>query len=561
MTYYVVDTNVIIDYTDIIPNGKPLTLDTPSVDLAGHCLVIPVAVIKELDKFKNEQGDRGHAAREALKRLDAITQRMNVNIKNVNTLKSPIMVENGGYSIQVLPVDYRFCGAVSFRPASDDMDGQIILATLAALCTANNQPVDGSPVSFDKLNKKSVVLLTNDRGMAIRARTQGIDAMQFRYSVPAPYTGRRDLAVPDKLFLKFFSEGRLSNEEWQQALPNEEPLVANEFLIMRPESGVYPEGFVRGKYWHVGRFDAASREIQRLKHWLRSPVEPRNEGQVTLAEALVDPNITCVICTGPAGTGKTYMTTVFGLDACRKHRFDGVVVVPCDPENSSKLGALPGDLDAKMDPSVRPHKNALENYTMREKKRFAAACANNPSVTTTVPVGDEESDSALASLVDEQAPADISQTDDKGEATTKRPKVRATKKRNKDSSNKEKKPLLEQVEDEVETLWKAWFRNIPVYHARGLSFPGKLVLYDEFQDQSRRQAYNLLTRKGEGSMMVITGDVEQIHSAYLDRENNGLVYARQVFKGHPLVAQITFTSGEIVRDPLVQYLVEQDGKM
>ena len=541
MKYYVVDTNVIIDYTDIIPNGKPLTLDTPSVDLTGQCLVVPVAVIKELDKFKNEQGDRGHAAREALKRLDAITQRANVNIKDVNTLKSPVMVENGGYSILVLPVDYRFCNAVSFRPTSEDMDGQIILATLATLCAANGQPVDGSQVNFDKLNKKAVVLLTNDRGMAIRARTQGIVATQFRYSVPAPYTGRRDLAVPDKMFLKFFSEGRISNEEWQQAFPNAEPLVANEFLVMRPESGVYPEGFVREKYWHVGRFDAASREIQRLKHWLRSPVTPRNEGQVMLADALVDPSITCVICTGPAGTGKTYLTTVYGVDSCRMHRFDGVVVIPCDPENSGKLGALPGDLDAKMDPTVRPHKNALENYVLMAKKRFASACANIPSVATTVPTYDDEpaanhdsEDSALAALVDEEIPADIKQTEGaEGETTAKKPKAKATKKRTK----------------------------TPVYHARGLSFPGKLVLYDEFQDQSRAQARNLLTRIGEGSKMIITGDVEQIHSAYLDRENNGLVYARQVFKGHPLVAQITFNSSEIVRDPLVQYLVEQDSKM
>jgi len=404
--------------------------------------------------------------------------------------------------------------------------------------------------------------------MAIRARTQGIIAMQFRYSIPAPYTGRRDLAVPDKLFVKFFSEGRLSNEEWKQALPDEEPLVANEFLILRPESGVYPDGFVREKYWHVGQFDAVSQEIKRLQYWLRSPVTPRNEGQVTLADALVNPNITCVICTGPAGTGKTYMTTVFGLDACRMHRFDGVVVIPCDPENSGKLGALPGDLDAKMDPTVRPHKNALENYIMMVKKRFAAACANTPSVTTVVPTYDEESATDkdgmdLASLVDEDTPADIDQASDKNEPIVKKTKAKpkTARKRRKTSTDKDKKSLVEQVEDEVEQLWKAWFRNIPVYHARGLSFPGKLVLYDEFQDQSRRQAYNLLTRKGEGSMMVITGDVEQIHSAYLDRENNGLVYARQAYKGHPLVAQITFNSSEIVRDPLVQYLVEQDSKM
>lgn len=596
--YFVADTNVILDYIDIIPNGKPLVLDKPSVDLAGHCLVIPAAVVKELDKFKNEQSDRGHAAREALRRLDAITQRVAVNIKDVNTLNSPIMVESGGYSIQVLPVDYRFCNAVSFRPVSNDMDGQIILATLAALCSASGQPVDGNHVELDKLKKDTVVLLTNDRGMAIRARSQGITAMQFRYSIPTPHTGRRDLAVPDKLFLKFFSEGKLPNEEWQQAMPGEKPLVTNEYIIMRPESGSYPEAFEREKFLHVGKFNAETKKIERLKYWERAPVVPLNEGQAIFNDALADPNITCVICTGPAGTGKTYQSTVYGWDACQKHRFDGVVVVPCDPENSNRLGALPGDLDSKMDPSVRPHKNALENYFLANKGRYSSSCFNNPSVTTEDPdvrenrTDDKKADDSSATAnsssvgkkqISDEEPGSLALHLEPQEQSEEEPSVAtghastiggaAAKKANSKSSasnkprhskydsdhkkdKKDKKSFLSQVDEEVDDVWNAWFRNIPIYLARGLSFPSRLVLYDEFQDQSRSQAETLLTRKGIGAKMVITGDIEQIHSAYLDRDNNGLTYARQLLKGHPLVAQITFLPSEVVRDPLVRFIIE-----
>ncbi|MBR5388999.1 PhoH family protein [Candidatus Saccharibacteria bacterium] len=584
--YYVVDTNVIIDYTDIIPNGEPLTLEKPTIDLTGHCLVIPETVLNELDKFKSDQNDRGHAAREALGRLSSIFKQVNVNIEDVNTLKHPIMVENGGYSILALPVDCNFYKSFSFKPADDDKDGQIILAALATLCCANGVPVTGKRLWWwrrRKLCNNNVVLLTNDRCMAVRARAHGIAAERFKYSTPAPYTGRRDLAVPDKLFIKFYSEGRLSNEEWQQAMPKEEPLVANEYLIMQPESGKYPEGFNREDYAHVGKYNVDAQSIERLQYWRRAPVTPRNEGQAIFNDALADPNITCVIGTGPAGTGKTYLSTVYGWQACKEHRFDGVVVVPCDPENSNRLGALPGDMDAKMDPTVRPHKNALENFFLENWGRFASSCANNPSITTTDPSSEEESaaseEEATPDPELEEGAAPTSQSEGESsaintqakprdgatakKAKTKSPaasdKPRHSKSRDKDDKKEKKrenKPLLSQVDSEVETVWGAWFRNTPIYFARGLSFPGRLVLYDEFQDQNRAQAFNLLTRKGGGSKMVITGDIEQIHSAYLDRDNNGLVYARQLLKGHPLVAQITFLPSECVRDPLVRFVVE-----
>jgi len=162
-----------------------------------------------------------------------------------------------------------------------------------------------------------------------------------------------------------------------------------------------------------------------------------------------------------------------------------------------------------------------------------------------------------AASVEEEAAAEEAQpapATAEGDASAK-PR-RGKKKKSSTARNNAKKSLAAQVEEEVEQLWATWFKNIPVYYARGLSFPGQLVLYDEFQDQNRSQARNLLTRKGESSKMIITGDIEQIHSAYLDRDNNGLVFAREILKGNPLVAQITFISSEIVRDPLVQFIVE-----
>ncbi len=527
MTYYVLDTNVLIDYVGLIPNGEHVTLEKTSVDLAGNCLVIPTVVVKELDKFKAEQTDRGRVAREILRRLDHLTEENVFSAEETLNLKALIRPETCDYAILVLPIDYRYREILHFNPAKDDMDGQIILTALSALCTANavSPEVGGGVVdikSLDKESRKKVVLLSNDRGVLVRARGEGLVAKHFRYSIPSPYTGRRDLAVPDDLFKRFLDKETISEEEWCQALPNQPPLVANEFLIMQPESGIYPENYAREEFRHVGRFYKPTGSIMHLQYWDRfSPpdakIRPRNEGQAIYAEALCDPSISAVICTGPAGTGKTFMSTVYALEACKKGRYDCVTVIPCDPDSSDKLGALPGDLDAKMDPSVRPHKNALENYLLMRDRRNASSAAHFP---------DEKEKEAAG-------------------------KSKAPKPDNK------QQPVLKRVQTETEQLWENWFRNHPVYLARGLSFPGQIVLYDEFQDQSPQQALTLLTRKGENSKMIITGDIRQVRAKYLDHDNNGLVFAQEMLKGSLEVAQITFIPSEIVRDSLVQFIIDR----
>ena len=66
---YVIDTNILIDYMDIIQNGEKGPTD-PTVDTSHAHLVIPMVVILELSKFKEEKSDRGKAARAVLRRLD-----------------------------------------------------------------------------------------------------------------------------------------------------------------------------------------------------------------------------------------------------------------------------------------------------------------------------------------------------------------------------------------------------------------------------------------------------------------------------------------------------------
>ena len=125
------------------------------------------------------------------------------------------------------------------------------------------------------------------------------------------------------------------------------------------------------------------------------------------------------------------------------------------------------------------------------------------------------------------------------------------------SHSDSKKSRKAKIIDEVEQLWTNWFENIPIAYARGRDFSHEIAIFDEFQDQNRKQADTLLKRIGQGGKIVITGDIEQIHAAYLDRDSNGITFARQLLANSPLVAQVTFTEEEVVRHPLVKMIAQR----
>ena len=66
---YVLDTNILLDYGEIIPppDRSNREIREPTIDLEGAHLIIPSAVVRELSNFKRENSDRGRAAREALR--------------------------------------------------------------------------------------------------------------------------------------------------------------------------------------------------------------------------------------------------------------------------------------------------------------------------------------------------------------------------------------------------------------------------------------------------------------------------------------------------------------
>ena len=79
---------------------------------------------------------------------------------------------------------------------------------------------------------------------------------------------------------------------------------------------------------------------------------------------------------------------------------------------------------------------------------------------------------------------------------------------------------------------------------RGRTLPRNYIISDESQNNSTLNIRTLLTRVGEGSKIILMGDVSQIDSPYLDEQSNGLAYVIEKFKGQECYAHITFTKGE-----------------
>lgn len=531
-TIYVTDTNVLIDYVDIIPGEEGKQPLEPIVDLSHAHIVIPTVVDRELGRFKSEPGERGRAAREILRRLRALSESNSPGaVGDSYRLERPMEVPGSDLVISIMPVHKDFCKCLPYRPSNDDKDGQIALTALAAACVKKGIPIDGTAEGVAKMDfSKDVVLLTNDNDFASRANAHGITTSRYGYKLPPPYTGRRDIEVPKELFHEFYfnrSEG-ISREFFEELMPDEPKLVANEFIVMGlsgPQD--FPNGFTpwdNPYFDNIGRYDARSDRIVPLSYIRAFPVRVSNPGQAMYAEALMDPDIAAVVCTGPAGSGKTYMATIFSYAACRDGNFIGVTVVPC--ENRSNLGALPGDLDEKMDPEVQPLKDALRNYILKDDPKFRKALE-----------------------------------DFRKYGAGSKGKSKSTKNESDNGCNGEPSggSIRARLESKVDNIWSNWFLSLRIEHARGRDFSNQIAIYDEFQDQNAKQADTLIKRIGANGKIVLTGDIRQIHAPYLDQSNNGLVYASRLLYDNQMVMQVHFTEAEVVRHPLVKDIARRQG--
>jgi phosphate starvation-inducible PhoH-like protein len=102
---------------------------------------------------------------------------------------------------------------------------------------------------------------------------------------------------------------------------------------------------------------------------IRKVIQPKTSGQSEYLKLIADNDI--VVGIGPAGTGKTYLAVAAAVDALSRKRVRRIVLARPAVEAGESLGFLPGDLQAKVDPYLRPLYDALEDMMPPERVQKA----------------------------------------------------------------------------------------------------------------------------------------------------------------------------------------------
>jgi len=95
----------------------------------------------------------------------------------------------------------------------------------------------------------------------------------------------------------------------------------------------------------------------------------------------------------------------------------------------------------------------------------------------------------------------------------------------------------------------------PLTYIRGRSIPNQFMIVDEAQNLTPHEVKTIASRVGEGTKLILTGDVAQIDNPYLDASSNGLSYMIEALKGNGIVAHVTLEKSE--RSELASLIAEK----
>jgi PhoH-like ATPase len=117
-------------------------------------------------------------------------------------------------------------------------------------------------------------------------------------------------------------------------------------------------------------------------------------------------------------------------------------------------------------------------------------------------------------------------------------------------------PWLSPIKDNLEHLMGSDKKTLDLYindgiieiealtYIRGRSISNAYIVIDECQQLTQHEIKTILTRVGENTKIVMTGDIEQIDNVYVDETSNGLTYVVEKFKEHDIAGHITLIRGE-----------------
>ena len=421
---FVLDTNVILHDSSCIHQ------------FGEHDIVIPIPVLEELDNFKKGNDSLNFHAREFSRTLDTLSgdKLFNGGV--------PIGPGRGKISIK-LDREFDADIAANFSPKKPDHHILNIGYQVAR-----------------EFADRTVCLVTKDVNLRMKAKAVGLMAADYKNDhvpdVQQLYTGTRIEENVDPELINLMYTPPYEFPAAQLAV--EKPLLPNEYLILRGE--------------RKSALAAYDDELGLIRHVDKVPafgITPRNSEQTYALDAIINDNVRLVSLTGKAGTGKTLIALAGALK--RKKNYRQILMArPIVALSNKDIGFLPGDIQSKLDPYMKPlfDNLAVIEHAQGEIKR-----------------------SQVTKLVDD------------------------------------KKLVIE-----------------PLSYIRGRSLVNTFFIIDEAQNLTPHEIKTIITRAGEGTKIVFTGDIFQIDHPYLDSHSNGLSYLIEKMKGQRLYAHVNLTKGE-----------------
>ena len=406
-------------------------------------LVIPVAVIEELDKFKKGTDALAYNARGFLREMDRLTEGRLFGPRGVPVGKGMGMIKIEPN--HPFPEDLQDLFV-------DDIQDHRILAT--AIWVRDTNP------------DRFVALVTKDINLRMKSKAAGMVVQDYLSDKldddRIEHTQRevQELRIADDVAQEL-QYGPETAVPWED-VTDRQPQPNTLFKLRRQDdnSDVI-----------TARFDHHQGRIILVKSRSAYGIRPRNDEQKFAMDACLNPLIPLVSLTGGAGTGKTLIALASALE--QERDYDQIILSrPTVILGNQDIGYLPGDQKTKMSPYLQPLMDNLN--VIRGQFR----------------PGSKE---AL-----------------KLEAMVTSEKLMIT----------------------------------PLAYIRGRSLGKCYFIIDEAQNLTPHEIKTIITRAGEGTKMVFTGDIFQIDQPYLDQWSNGLTHLGEKMAGQKLFEHIFLRKGE-----------------
>ena len=440
---FVLDTNIILHDSRSIYNFQE------------NDLVIPIAVIEELDKFKKSTDVLGYNAREFMRKIDILSA-------DKNFFKGEGFSLGKGLGTLRVEINHPFPLELQGR-FKDDIQDHRILAV--AIWVKNQNP------------QRFVALVTKDVNLRMKARALGMVAQDYLTDrIEEKHIEKNEKRVqvinnlPKNTIERVASGGITVDEVRYKKQP------ANQLYKFRYEvqSGADQKDNAKRRQAYeylLARFDAPTNSIVPVKPCTAYGIQPRNSEQVFAMDALMNPQVQLISLTGTAGTGKTLLALAAALE--QADNFSQILLArPVIPLKNQEIGYLPGDAKDKIGPYMLP----LYDNLAVIKKQFGISSKENVKIE--------------------------------------------------DMLRREKLLIS------------------PLAYIRGRSLSNVFFIIDEAQNLTPHEVKTIITRAGEGTKIVFTGDIQQIDQPYLDKWSNGLTHINDKLYGEPLFEHVNLTKGE-----------------